>query len=80
MIKPSLIELERISDKYDIVPVCKEIFSDIRTPINVLRALKHISSTTYLLESAETNEKWGRYSFLGFNPSLEIFAKSSNDY
>ena len=76
MIKPSLIELERISDKYDIVPVCKEIFSDIRTPINVLRALKHISSTTYLLESAETNEKWGRYSFLGFNPSLEIFCKN----
>lgn len=76
MIKPSLIEIEKISDKYDIVPVCKEIFSDIRTPINVLRALKHISSTTYLLESAETNEKWGRYSFLGFNPSLEISCKN----
>lgn len=76
MIKPSLIELEKISDKYDIVPVCKEIFSDVRTPINVLRALKHISSITYLLESAETNEKWGRYSFLGFNPSLEITCKN----
>ena len=76
MIKPSLNELQPFVDKYTIVPVCKEIFSDVRTPINVLLALKHISSTTYLLESAETNEKWGRYSFLGFNPSLEVFCKN----
>lgn len=76
MLKPSLNELQKFTDKYNIVPVCKEIFSDVRTPINVLLALKHISSTTYLLESAETNERWGRYSFLGFNPSLEISCKN----
>ena len=57
MIKPSLNELQNITDKYNIVPISKEIFSDIRTPISVLKALKHISSITYLLESAENNEK-----------------------
>lgn len=76
MIKPSLNELQNITDKYNIVPISKEIFSDIRTPISVLKALKHISSITYLLESAENNEKWGRYSFLGFSPSLEITCKN----
>ena len=77
MLKPSLNELQKFTDKYNIVPVCKEIFSDVRTPINVLLALKHISSTSYLLESAETNERWGRYSFLGFNPLSNTAAKSS---
>ncbi len=76
MYKPSLDDLKQYASKYDIVPVCKEIFSDVRTPIAVLRALKTVSSHTYLLESAENNEQWGRYSFLGFNPSLEISCKN----
>lgn len=76
MLKSSLAELKQYVDKYDIVPVYKEIFSDVRTPIAVLRALKNVSSHTYLLESAENNEQWGRYSFLGYNPTLEISCKN----
>ena len=75
MYKPALDELKQYVGKYDIVPVCKEILSDVRTPIAVLRALKNVSSHTYLLESAENNEQWGRYSFLGYDPSLEISCK-----
>ncbi len=72
----SLEELKQYVGKYDIVPVYKEILSDVRTPIAVLRALKNVSSHTYLLESAENNEQWGRYSFLGYNPILEISCKN----
>lgn len=57
---------------YDIVPVAGEVFSDIRTPIEVLKVIKSISKKCFLLESVEGGEKWGRYSFLGYDPILEI--------
>ena len=75
MIAPSLAELKTMSDGYDIVPVYREILSDVRTPINVLKALKRVSSHTYLLESADNSNHWGRYSFLGFDPKLEVSCK-----
>lgn len=60
------------SGKYKVIPIKKEIYSDMRTPIEVLRKLKKISHHCYLLESAEDNKKWGRYTFLGFHPALEL--------
>ena len=42
------------------------------TPIEVLRILKKVSGHVYLLESAEADKRWGRYSFLGYDPLLEI--------
>lgn len=38
----------------------------------MLKILKGISSRCYLLESVEGVEKWGRYSFLGFDPVVEV--------
>ena len=58
--------------KYDIAPVSLEMLSDMRTPIQVLRILKAASDHCYLLESAKDNDNWGRYTFLGFDPKLEI--------
>jgi len=60
------------SGKYDILPVSCEILSDICTPIEALRRLKSVSAHCYLLESVAEKEKWGRYTFLGFDPKLEI--------
>lgn len=60
------------SEQYKIIPVSIEIFSDIKTPIEVLRILKNQSSHCYLLESAVADENWGRFTFLGYNPTLEI--------
>lgn len=76
MIKPSLDSVKALASGYDIVPVYMEILSDIRTPISVLKALKQVSSHTYLLESADNSNHWGRYSFLGYDPKLEIFCKN----
>jgi anthranilate synthase component 1 len=58
--------------QYDVVPVYCEILSDFCTPIEALRVLKNVSNHCYLLESAAANEKWGRYTFLGFDPKLVI--------
>ncbi|WP_449187542.1 anthranilate synthase component I family protein [Veillonella sp.] len=76
MIFPSLDRVKAIAPGYDIVPVYMEILSDVRTPISVLKALKQVSSHTYLLESADNSNHWGRYSFLGYDPKIELFCKN----
>lgn len=63
--------------KYDILPVSCEILSDICTPVEALRIMKNISTHCYILESATANEKWGRYTFLGFDPKLEITCRGN---
>lgn len=74
MITPSLNDLQEIRKQgiYRTAPVSMEILSDIKTPIEVLKILKNVSDHCYLLESVADNEKWGRYTFLGYDPSLEI--------
>lgn len=74
MITPSLNDLQEIRKQgiYRTAPVSMEILSDIKTPIEVLKTLKNVSDHCYLLESVADNEKWGRYTFLGYDPSLEI--------
>lgn len=72
---PSLETVQRQAEGYAAFPVSCEIFADIKTPIQVLKILKSISARCYLLESVEGVEKWGRYSFLGFDPVVEVKCK-----
>lgn len=75
MISPKLNELKKIDlHDYDLVPIKKEMYSDFTTPIEVMRILKNVSKNTFLLESNMDAQNWGRYSFLGFNPKMEISA------
>ena len=67
---PSCEEIEKYAKDYDLVPVSREIYADVITPIGLLRKLAAVSSRFFLLESAEGGEKWARYSFLGFDPIL----------
>jgi anthranilate synthase component I len=76
MYKPSLHEAKHLSEGYTIIPVSCEIYADIKTPIAVLQSIKAISNQYYLLESVENGEKWGRYSFLGFDPIVELKCKN----
>ncbi|MBQ8306576.1 MAG: anthranilate synthase component I [Blautia sp.] len=71
---PELKEAARIASEgiYDILPVSCEILSDFITPIEALRILQNVSTHCYMLESAQANETWGRYTFLGYDPRLEI--------
>lgn len=73
-ISPTLTEVKEIAKtgKYDILPVNCEILSDFITPIEAMRILQNVSTHCYLLESAQANEAWGRYTFLGYDPKLEI--------
>lgn len=75
MVRPSLSEAKALQASYRTVPVSRAIFSDIKTPIDVLRILKTVSSHCFILESLESPERWGRYTFLGFDPTLEMTCK-----
>ncbi len=72
MFQFTLEETRQMAAGYRIVPVCYEMLSDIRTPMEVLRILKNVSHHCYMLESVEEQENWGRYTFLGFDPTMEI--------
>ncbi|WMJ88660.1 anthranilate synthase component I [Anaerocolumna sp. MB42-C2] len=65
-------KMQQYEKEFNLIPVCKEIFADIITPIILLRKLAQIDKNYYLLESVEGGERWGRYSFLGFNPLLHV--------
>lgn len=70
MIIPSWEQIEKYAKDYDLVPICREIYADVITPIGLLRKLAAVSNRYYLLESVEGGEKWARYSFLGVDPVL----------
>ncbi len=73
-ILPELSEVKKIAagGEYKVLPVSCEILSDICTPIEALKILKNVSTHCYMLESVAEKEKWGRYTFLGFDPKMEI--------
>lgn len=73
MIQPTLEEAKKYADAgYNLVPVCYEMLSDIITPIQLLKKLKAANEHCYILESVENQELWGRYTFLGYHPKLDI--------
>ncbi|MBQ8559462.1 MAG: anthranilate synthase component I [Tyzzerella sp.] len=63
---------KQLAQDYKVIPVYEEILSDVKTPIEVLRILKGVGSHCFMLESVENQEQWGRYTFLGFEPKMEI--------
>ncbi len=75
-IRPNSDQITELAKEYDIIPICKEIYADVITPISLLRKIAQRSKRYFLLESIEGGEKWGRYSFLGYNPVVRISCKN----
>ncbi len=71
---PALEEVRTIakSNEYNVLPLSCEILSDFLTPIEAMKILKNVSTHCYMLESAQANDRWGRYTFLGYQPKMEI--------
>ncbi len=73
MIYPTLQQFKDLRKKYKMVAVSKDIAGDTETPITLFKKLKN-KEKTCLLESVETEERRGRYSFIGRNPFITIKA------
>lgn len=77
MVTPSFEEVKKYAKDYSVIPICKEIYADLATPITLLRRIVRYKKDAFLLESIEGGEKWARYSFLGFDPKARIYCKDS---
>ncbi len=77
MRQSSLEEVKKIalSGQYRLIPVIREILSDVATPVQVMRKLLMVSDHCFLLESVEDSRQWGRYSFLGYSPRMEVTSR-----
>lgn len=65
--------VKKLDSSYKRIPIMKEIYADFITPIEAVRVLKSASHHVFLLESVEnSNVQWGRFSFLGINPTMEL--------
>ncbi len=74
-LRPTLSELREIaaSGEYRVAPVSMELMSDMITPIEAIRRFR--DRPCFLLESAEAQERWGRYTFIGIDPELCVTAR-----
>ena len=74
MIYPTLEEVKQIAGQgeYKRIPLKRELYADSITPVNVIKRLKQVSRHCFMLESAEASKHWGRYTFIGFDPVLEL--------
>ena len=69
-------EFKKLSKTYKTIPVYKKVLADLLTPISAYMKLAKSSEYAFILESVEKGERYGRYSFIGKNPSAII--KSEN--
>ena len=77
-VNQTLEECKRLAESgnYGVIPLATEIYGDAKTPIEILRILKRVSRHVYLLESADSQKRWSRYSFLGYDPLLELSCRN----
>ncbi len=61
-----------------LIPVCAEIVVDLDTPLTLFSKVAQEHKHIFLFESMEGGEKWGRYSFIGYNPLVTFVSKADN--
>ncbi|WP_458012483.1 anthranilate synthase component I [Candidatus Solincola sp.] len=64
---PGEEEFLELSRRYNLITVTRAVEADTETPVTAFLKLAH-GDHSFLLESAEGAERWGRYSFLGCRP------------
>ncbi|MGH8931736.1 MAG: anthranilate synthase component I [Egibacteraceae bacterium] len=75
--RPSREEFAALARDHAVVPVWREVLADLLTPLAVYDRLRRDSGPTFLLESVERGERWGRYSFIGLHPFSRLDARGN---
>jgi anthranilate synthase component 1 len=68
---PGLSEFVALGQVHGVVPVFRHVLADLDTPLSVYDRLRG-DAQSFLLESAEHGERWGRYSFVGLDPLFTV--------
>jgi anthranilate synthase component 1 len=74
MVYPDFGTFSDMARQGNLIPVYREILGDLETPVSAYKKLRG-QGCSFLLESVEGGEKWGRFSFLGLNPSLMFYVE-----
>ena len=77
-IEPSLDEFLEMARAHTVVPVWREMMADLETPVAAFAKLVG-DGVGFLLESVEHGGQWGRFSFVGSNPSAVLVGKRASD-
>ena len=67
MYYPSLAEVKKLASKGNLIPIYREVPADLETPVSAYMKVAK-GKYSFLLESVEGGEHWGRYSFMGTQP------------
>lgn len=74
---PTLDEFKKKAARGNLIPVYKEIFADLDTPVSAYMKIRG-DAHSFLLESVEGGEKWARFCFLGAGPFTVVSTKGRN--
>jgi len=69
---PDISQFRNLAKQANVIPVCAEMLADTETPVSLLRKIYKDNTATFLFESVEGGERWGRYSFLGVSARTHI--------
>lgn len=64
----TLNEFKQLARQYNVIPLCREIVLDRLTPVSAYERLAAGQTHSFLLESMEGGERFGRYSIVGREP------------
>ena len=72
---PSLDAFLELAADHSVVPVTLEVLGDRDTPVSVFEKLAG-DGAAFLLESVEGAERWGRWSFVGWDPAFVLSSRA----
>ena len=76
--RPGFSEFCQRAEKARLVPVSATVIADLDTPLTLFCKIYQDRQHVSLFESMEGGEKWGRYSFIGFDPIVTFTSHDNN--
>jgi anthranilate synthase component 1 len=76
-IKPTFHTFKQMATQGNLIPMYEEFLADTETPVSTYLKIRD-DSYSYLLESADGDLRWGRYSFIGYRPFLTVSARGND--
>src|ERR687883_2140056 len=70
-VSPTLDEVRELAREHSLIPVRHVFIDDCETPVAAYLKLRG-TGPSFLLESAEQGQRFGRWSFIGFRPRATI--------
>ena len=79
MYSPDVEAFAEMMEQAGLVPLHRTIIADLDTPLTIFAKVADGKKDAFLLESLQGGEKWGRFSFIGFDP-VATFKSNGSSY